>query len=295
MNNKYVEVKTEKNLYLFGNLFSSNSDKCILYVLGMSENFYESKFARVIAKQVSNENIDFLFGHNQGSFQIMNLKHMQEDGKIKNVLKGAAYEDYDDSNYDIDAWIKFLKDRGYKKIILIAHSLGCNKVIRYLNEYNYDDIYACILLAPQDMRNAKELSIHEGMYDEAVYNIKHNKPEKILSKKFLCFCNMSSKTFYDFIEKQKELNNIPYKDKKGNFSKIKSIDIPIYSIIGTKDGGENSEEYMRTFSENCKNGKFDIINGAKHNFDDYEEYLSEIILNYIKKYGNCNKKIGLQK
>ena len=283
MNSKYVEVKTEKNLYLFGNLFSNNSDKCILYIPGISGNFYESKFARVIAEQVSKENIDFLFGHNQGSFQIMNFKYMREDGKIKDILKGAAYEDYDDSNYDIDAWIKFLKERNYKKIILIAHSLGCNKVIKYLNKYNYDGIDACILLSPQDIRNAKDLSIHKGMYDEALYNIKNNNPEKILSKKFLCFCNMCSKTFYDFIEKQKELNNIPYKDKNGDFSKIRSINIPIYSIIGTKDGGENSEEYMKNISENCKKGKFDIINGAKHNFDDYEEYLSEIILNYIKE------------
>ena len=112
-------------------------------------------------------------------------------------------------------------------------------------------------------------------------NIKNNEPEKILSKKFLCFCNMCSRTFYDFIEKQKELNNIPYKNKNDNFSKIRSINIPIYSIIGTKDGGENSEEYMKTISENCKKGKFDIINGAKHNFDDDEEYLSKIILDFI--------------
>ena len=41
------------------------------------------------------------------------------------------YLNYEDSKYDIDAWIKYLVSLGYKDIDLVCHSSGCNKTIYY--------------------------------------------------------------------------------------------------------------------------------------------------------------------
>lgn len=76
--------------------------------------------------------MDFLFAHNQGSFQIMDFPYLKEDGKLSNIRKGAAYEHFEDCVYDFDAWLNFVSN--YESVHLVVHSLGCNKVVYYLQE-----------------------------------------------------------------------------------------------------------------------------------------------------------------
>lgn len=279
MNFKYVETISEQNIKLFGCLVENFSDKCILYIPGLTGNFFESKFAREIGSACKENNYDFLFAHNQGSFQIIDFPYI-DDGKLKSKTRGATYEKFEDCIYDIDAWIIYLKKIGYKDIVILCHSLGCNKIVYYLNKKDYKEISNIILLAPQDNINFSKLEIHSGLLEEAENNIRERNSDKILSKKFLGFCLMSSETYYQEIT-NKKINNIPYKTPKGNFSLMKSLKKPIYILIGSKDIGENGKEYMEKIIINCPNVKYDILEGANHNFENKEEELKRCIFNYL--------------
>ena len=282
MNFEFVETMTEQNIKLFGCLSKNNNKKCILYIPGLTGNFFESKFPREISKESIKKGYDFLFSHNQGSFQIIEFPFLREDGKLKSKTKGATYEKFEDCIYDIDAWIKFLEELNYEEIVVLSHSMGCNKIVYYLNNRENSKISKVILLAPQDNINFSNLEMHKGLLDEAIQNIKDNEPEKILSKKFLGFCLMSSQTYYQEIT-NKNINNIPYKTENGDFSLIKSIEKPIYIIIGEEDIGENGEQYMQRVVSNCKNATYNILSEANHNFKNKEKELNKLIFNYLNK------------
>ena len=276
-----VETWTKQNIKLFGCLTKNNNNKCILYIPGLSGNFFETKFARDIAIESINRGYDFLFSHNQGSFQIIEFPFIRADGKLKSITKGAAYENFEDCIYDIDAWITFLKELNYEEIIILSHSLGCNKAIYYLNSKKNSIVTKIILLAPQDNINYSNLELHNGLLEEAQENIKNGYPEKLISKKFLGFCLMSSKTFYQEIT-NKNINNIPYKTPNADFALLQAVDKPIYIIIGSDDIGENGEKYMEGLINKCNNIKYKIIDDANHNFKNKENELIECIFTFLK-------------
>lgn len=277
---EFVETFSKQNIKLFGCLLQKNNKRCILYIPGLVGNFFESKFPREIGKGCIEKGYDFLFSHNQGSFQIIDFPFLREDGKLKSITRGATYEKFEDCVYDIDAWVEFLDKFGYEEIILLCHSMGCNKIVYYLNQKDNNKISKVILLSPQDNVNFSNLDMHSGLLEEAEKNIKKGEPDKILSKKFLGFCLMSSETYYQEIT-NKNINNIPYKTPNGDFSLLNTIHKPIYIIIGSDDIGKNGKEYMQKVINNCQNAKYTILADANHNFKDKELELNEIIFDYL--------------
>ena len=91
MHYEYVEVKTEQNIFLSGFHAKEGHKSCVLFIPGLAGSFMESKFARELAQACLENEIDFLFTHNQGSFQIISFPCLKEDEKLSNIMKGAAY------------------------------------------------------------------------------------------------------------------------------------------------------------------------------------------------------------
>ena len=278
MQYEYIEVKTEQNIFLNGFYAKENNKACVLFIPGLAGSFMESKFARILAQECINNKIDFLFTHNQGSFQIMSFPYLKEDGKLSNIMKGAAYEHFEDCVYDLDTWFDFVKD--YEEVYLIAHSLGCNKVVHYLQDHKPNNLKKVILLAPQDNVNFPHLSIHEGMLEEAKSNIQAENPDKLLTKKLLGGCVISSKTYFDFITNSK-INNIPYKTPNGDMSVLQKINWPTLVLIGSKED-EKAGEYMEKVAKALPKGKFAIIHDANHVFKNQEKVLSEKIISFLR-------------
>ncbi|MDD4282656.1 MAG: alpha/beta hydrolase [Bacilli bacterium] len=279
INLSQIEIKTKQNIFLEGYYFENKHKKCIFFIPGMAGEFYKLDFAQKIAEISIKNKYDFLAGSTQGSGEIKELK-IDENGKKGTIVKGAAYEKFEDCIYDIDAWLEFLKSKKYDEIIIICHSLGCNKIVHYLNKQANSLIKKLILLAPQDIK-FNNLEMHAGLLEEAIKNINNNESNKLLSKKLLGFCLISSQTYYELINNQ-NIMNIPYKTNNPDFSKIADIKMPILSIIGTKDGGEKSEEYMALISKNCQEGKYHIIKEANHIFKSKEDELSKIIMDFLE-------------
>ena len=79
---------------------------------------------------------------------------------------------------DIDSAIDFCKERGFKKIILSGHSLGCNKVVWYALEKKFKE--KIILLAPCDLAREANPEQRE-LWKKAKDLIKQNKGLETIS------------------------------------------------------------------------------------------------------------------
>lgn len=271
---EYVEVKTSEKVLLHGFYSGKNNNECIIYIHGLGADFESSVLPKSILEKCNKNSIDFLYANTQGSSLMREI--MTSEGTTING--GAAYENYNNWYQDLDAWFKFLKK--YKKIIVVAHSLGCNKIIDYMYKTQNNKVSKIFLLAPQDTNYLVNIRKHNGMLQEALEN-KKNGNNNLISKMFLGFCYLSTNTFFDFYE-NKKINNIPYMSTK-DYSIINSIKTPIKIYIGSNDKKIELNEYFKDLAKKCKNIKYKIIKDANHNFKLKENILANLIINEIKK------------
>lgn len=141
MNYPIVQVQTTDGMWLHGLFIEAKKPKAVfLNVHGTASNFYEEDFIEVMTEKFLDEGISMLSTNNRGTGVY--------DAWDK---KGAASEIFEDCLIDIDAWIEFIIEKGYTKIILSGHSLGTEKVVYYMGFGKYKTkINAVVLLAPAD-------------------------------------------------------------------------------------------------------------------------------------------------
>lgn len=107
-------------------------------------NFYNNKFIWHMSKLYTQSGIGFL------SFNLSAHDGLCEGYRLGELdYIGGAAADYNESLYDIDAAVKFVRSMGYQKIILQGHSLGCDKIIEYILKYDRWDC-SIVLLSPVD-------------------------------------------------------------------------------------------------------------------------------------------------
>ena len=67
------------------------------------------------------------------------------------VVIGSQTEDFNDTEDDVGSYVNWAEEQGYSHIYLAGHSLGANKVIRYLSETHDCRVERFILLSPANL------------------------------------------------------------------------------------------------------------------------------------------------
>src|SRR5688572_3547 len=127
--------KTADNERLHGALFmplERPSDLALLFVHGVAMNFYLPPlfaFGKELAAS----------GHH--SF-VINTRGHDWISRAGNLTKfgGSAYENLEDCLADLDGALDFLASRGYRRFVLVGHSLGAIKSIIYQGTRRRTDI-----------------------------------------------------------------------------------------------------------------------------------------------------------
>lgn len=192
---------------------------------------------------------------------------------------------FEDCIYDINLAIQTAKEKGYKRIILLGHSLGCNKVIYYYYK-KQPNILGIILASAPDMIGSHLLiePDYEELLKEAKENIDKNQPTKLLHKMIEDYMYMSSQTYYNWFHKNSNLNNLPIISNPKNWEQLETIDVPILTFSGSKD-----EDYylhldlLKEKAAKCKNFEYQIIENTGHTYQEKELETGTLILNWINK------------
>jgi len=147
---KLVTALTKDGIWLQG-LFcepKTKTTKAVLHIHGLQGNFYENYFVDPIAVEANNQGIAFLTVnlHGSGYRQDYWLRDYSDT-----KMFGGNYELFEDCIQDVNAWLKFLKDKGYTQVFLQGHSLGTLKVVFYQVKTKNPLVRALVLLSPADM------------------------------------------------------------------------------------------------------------------------------------------------
>lgn len=285
---KVIEDNTEDGLKLTGYLYESQlNDVCVVFIHGMGGNLEHNPFASIWANLLNKGGIDFLFGYTRG--------HSEENQILTtngNYIKcGTTYEVFEDSFYDVDLWVMTAKKLGYKKIILLGHSLGCNKVIHYLYKKK-NMVDALILASPPDMIGLIKSDVYQKNYKELIKeaenNVRNGQPDQILSSKLWEEYFISSKTFLSYTNEQGEINNLPVAENPEHFKQLETIDIPIVAFMGFEDdivirSISDDLELIKRKALSCPNFETHIFQNANHLYENCEEEIGLYLTNWIQK------------
>lgn len=147
-----LNVPTNRGVVLNGVLFRNQkerkADTVMIAITGIHGNFYSNPFYYNIGDTLNGGDIDFIYAQTNNAFSEIPTVNVRT-GKEETI--GSWNERFAYTDDDLDAYITFAQQEGYKHIILGGHSLGANKVIYYLSRHHDERVEHFFLLSPANL------------------------------------------------------------------------------------------------------------------------------------------------
>lgn len=264
---------------------NENTDKMVIHVHGLNGNFYENRFLDILAKSYTDKNYAFLTFNNRGRDFITELIKGNDF-----TIIGGSLERFKDCILDIDGVVNWVKEKGYKEIILEGHSYGCNKVLYYYNHRKDDSIKKIVLLAPCDIPSEGKKFLSEEEYnkakEESTRLVQENKENELIDFSVMANGKIAAGTYFNDFLPNGENDFIRYVDGiNGKSEVLNSVDIPVLVIFGNVDECVLTQpidvvkEYLKNNLSNCN---IQIIDGADHSYTGRYEELGKVIKNSME-------------
>lgn len=286
MRTSFLRITTKDGLELHALLFEPDrkTTKALIHIHGWVGNFYENKFIDYVAKETVLRGFSFLTFNNRGA-GIINDFIKRKGSKVDYVRIGGSLEEFEDCIFDIKAAVDFLSEKGYEKIILQGHSLGCQKATFYKYKTRDKRVNGLILLAPVDdigftkkqLKSKYKKSL--GIVKEMIKNGKRYKP---VPKWMAFYPLLNAKMFLNIADPESSSGRIF--DYLGKLKEIKNVNCPILAVFGSKDEYQSdSDEKLEILKKNVKDCDIKLVKNARHGFVGFEEKLSGLIGNWLTK------------
>lgn len=286
----FIRFKASDSVELQGWLNDEGDNKAVIHIHGMSGNGYENYFLDNLRTMYSRNHISLFTIDTRGRGIISSF---WQGGKINSwgegtKLGGSCFEIFEESAFDIQGAIDYLKTLGKTKFILQGHSLGASKVVNYLISKNNPEVLAAVLLAPTDMAGWAGLDPkHQSYLEKAKELVSQGKGGELVDAQcWLDRTPLSAQTYPTICEAGQAVDI--YDEREGG-ALLGKVQIPTLIAYGDNDGGiikiDRSIEKWIGRVNRFKNHstKISVIKGASHSFRGYERKLSEVVQSFLEK------------
>jgi pimeloyl-ACP methyl ester carboxylesterase len=271
-----VNVRTEDGVLLHGALFEPETRGTLATLLthGGWGNFYTG-LARFLPSALVENGVTCLSVNNRG----------HDYGTVADgePCIGLLREQFEDSPKDISAWTRFLKKRGYSRLVLIGHSYGATKVAYSQFVEPNPNVVALILCTPATlMRDAWKYYL-DVPYDEAVLHA----TRLVTTGKGESFVIFRQNGPVPLISTARTFLSVWGPDPATDFCKfIDEIAKPILVTVGEND--KMCIDYSRTVYEHAglaKPRKYVVIPLGDHYYRGAELSLERAISDWLRRLG----------
>ncbi len=284
---RLVEFLTDDKVVLNGFLVGRRrSRRCVVYVHGMTGNFYGGKTQFAIAKRIDRLGYS-VFSINTRGHDAVSVIKVRKGRKLDRLMAGTDLERFEDSHLDIGGAISRLRKLGFREFVLAGHSTGCQKVTYYQYKTRDRGVKGLLLLAPADdnaiyrKEQGKRFEKVFRLAKEYVRQGKGNEPSKEVPSHY------SPRRFLSLVDpKNVESRIFDYEGGMREFSKIK---VPICAVFGSKEeyATKPVAQYLnilrnRTSSEDYVGA---IIDGANHSFRNHNDVTSDFVAMWLSGLG----------
>lgn len=263
-------------------------DLAVLHVHGLTGNFFSSTAINEISKKLAGSGITFMSIETRGSYIAEGFVKGRGTRALEQV-RGSAFERFEESVYDIDGAVSFLRRAGFRRVVLSGHSSGCQKIAHYAYKKKCRRISGIILMSPVDDYNY-DSSYFGKNHAEIVRLAKRVKArggyDALMPKKF------ANDTHFISAGRFLSTNDISNPEAKifnynGRLEEFSRITCPVLAIFGTRDQYEKMDvrECLKRLSNVSSSKRMStmIIKGANHNFKGKRDMLASLIDKWIKK------------
>jgi pimeloyl-ACP methyl ester carboxylesterase len=266
--------KTSDNERLHGALLTppqSPADLALVFVHGVAMNFYLPPL--------------FLFGQELAARGyhcfVINTRGHDWICRAGNLTRfgGSAYENLEDCLADLDGALAFLTARGYRRFVLVGHSLGAIKSIIYQGTRRRSDMAGIVSCsAPKQFyseRIARQPKFRE-LIEQAESMVSDGRGDDLMSVAVGATPGIfSARTHLDKYGKDDRNDCRPY---------AKSLGCPLLAIVG---GAEPKlfHEYAQEIVANAgANATYEQVDGGNHFYNRHIAQIIEVIDRWLRRF-----------
>ena len=262
-----INVQTPRGLILKGAMWGDTSmDTVVIMMSGICSNVFQNELLPEAGKVLSDNGIAFIAGQAMDAFSFISYSNTKTG---KQTTTGVVTDDFSTAYEDVESYVKYAKDLGFKKIILAGHSLGSNRVIHYLANTADDYVNNFIISAPVDLRHFFDIIPDKEMYLETAQKfVDEGRGKDILPFAFMGFSPMTANTLLAFYNAE-NLKNCPVISGDGETRSLAQMKVNGAFIIGACDSmtNKNAEGFIRKINSYCKNpeeNRIVVVPNASH-------------------------------
>ncbi len=277
----FIRFKATDDVELQGWLSNTDGDLALLCIHGMGGNGYENYFLDGLRETAIKNNVTFFAIDTRGRGIVSDFRQSDSSKHA-----GSCFEIFEESFYDIEGAIDYLKSIGKNKFILQGHSLGCTKVVNYVLSKQALDVKKVILLAPTDMVGwASTDADHENNLAKAKKLLAESKGEELVGAQCwpLDKTPLSAQAYQSKSEAGTPVDI--YGERNGAL--LGRVEQQMLIIYGDRDIGITEidgsiEKYIERVSKiKHANTQIGVIEGAAHSFRGHENWLTEIVEEFV--------------
>lgn len=283
---KLIKVNTKRGLELKGAMYGNKTmDSVVIIMSGICSNVFQNDLLAATGELLCKNNIACIIGHAMDAFSCFSYSDFTI-GKQKTT--GVFNDDFSLVYEDVESYVKYAKELGFKRIILAGHSLGSNKIIHYLGNTADDFIDYFIVSSPVDLSHWFNVMPNITKCIELAKEfVKEGRGNDILPYLFGGFSPMTAKTALGFYNAY-NLKNCPVISHDGETLSLSNIKINGTFVIGEKDSltEGDAKGFMEKINSYCKHpdrNEVIVISEASHIFYNKHNEYAETILNILEK------------
>ncbi|MCQ5209672.1 MAG: alpha/beta fold hydrolase [Megasphaera massiliensis] len=282
-----LNVPTNRGVVLNGVLFRNQkerkADTVMIAITGIHGNFYSNPFYYNIGDTLNGGDIDFIYAQTNNAFSEIPTVNVRT-GKEETI--GSWNERFSYTDDDLDAYITFAQQEGYKHIILGGHSLGANKVIYYLSRHHDERVEHFFLLSPANLTymmsgvtNREKTLIKE--------QVERGDGDKMLPFPFMGWVTCIADTAWDW-QFSNLLNNV-HTAKDGDFSQASAVSHTGALLVGTYDNFTDGDpsDFLRNLNAHmptAKDNSLIFIEKTGHTYQMKHQEVADKILAQLQEW-----------
>ncbi|MFN7160034.1 MAG: alpha/beta hydrolase family protein [Candidatus Gracilibacteria bacterium] len=264
-------------LELHGLLHTSGSKSCVIHIHGLGGNFYKDWYTPAMVSLYKEKGYDYFTFNNRGADFVKRMKYPKED---RQRWLGYSYEIFEESVYDIEGVIEYLKSLGYTSFILQGHSSGCQKALFAITQKEFKEVQKLILLSPCDDRGLYLRDWSEEGLEKRLELASKHLDTLITDPDFFMGMPISGNTFLSHFAKGSAFDCFHYYDEDRTFAELEKNPLPTLVLFGSDDYVIDFKNIERVFAEH-NNYDLHIIEGAGHKYDGFENELKTVISSFL--------------
>lgn len=246
---------------------SPSDARAVLLVHGVGGSFYTHPYPQ-LAEALAEHGFTVLAANTRGHDWVSR-------GSDGSPSAGASFERIRDCLLDIDAGLACLGGQGFRRFVVMGHSLGAVKAVYYQGHRHRDDVAAVVSCSAPKLFYSTRIQ-EQPDFAEKMARAQHLLAEGRGSELFVATAGsgaglFSAQTYVDKYGPEEQTDLRPFAPALG---------CPLLTIAGSAEFTPSFVPYAKELAD-LATGHCEIVEGAPHSYDGYEAQIAGLVSNWL--------------